>query len=407
MSTMEIAESALLHCLSLSLRPSDNVHSLPSLTEQEWAQVLALADRHEVLPLLETVLGDVELPPALRSAMEWKTAGTVHQSLQLQALTEKLTRLLREADITAITLKGCAVARFYPVPEFRKTSDIDLFVSHEEDRERAVQILCANGFHLSEKWHANHHVILTSEKKEVVEVHAAWTECFQEKHLNQYVENLQKESNQHCGLVDCQGVQVYAYDTAWQGFYLLMHMLLHFVGSGFGLRNLCDWVVLWNNCDEAEARGDFWKMAVESGTEEFAAALTAICVKYLGLDRAKSPVPDEKHVDPETVEMLLRDILDAGEFGYSEAARMVGMDGDSWTAYVREFQHQMHINFPKAGRWIIFWPVLWAATLVRFLRNNRKLHRAPLTEIMKKAGKRGQLVSRLISPAAPADTHLQ
>ena len=136
-------------------------------------------------------------------------------------------------------------------------------------------------------------------------------------------------------------------------------------------------------------------MAVESGTEEFAAALTAICVKYLGLDREKSPVPDEKYVEPETVEMLFRDILDAGEFGYSEAARMVGMDGDSWTAYVREFHHQMHINFPKAGRWIILWPVLWAATLIRFLRNNRKLHRAPVTEIMKKAGKRGQLVSRL------------
>ena len=121
MSTMEITESALLQCLSLSLRPFDSAHSLPSLTEQEWAQVLALADRHEVLPLLETVLGDVELPPALRSAMEWKTAGTVHQSIRLQALTEKLTKLLREADITAITLKGCAVARFYPVPEFRKT----------------------------------------------------------------------------------------------------------------------------------------------------------------------------------------------------------------------------------------------------------------------------------------------
>ena len=72
MSTMEIAESALLHCLSLSLRPTGSAPSLPSLTEREWAQVLALADRHQVLPLLETVLGDVELPPALRSAMEWK-----------------------------------------------------------------------------------------------------------------------------------------------------------------------------------------------------------------------------------------------------------------------------------------------------------------------------------------------
>ena len=206
---------------------------------------------------------------------------------------------------------------------------------------------------------------------------------------------MQPESLHHCQLTDIQGFQVYAYETPWHAFYLMIHMLTHFVGSGFGLRNLCDWVVLWNHCDDAKARGEFWKMAVESGTEEFAAALTAICVKYLGLDRAKSPVPDEKHVDPETVEMLLRDILDAGEFGDSEAARMVGMDGDSWTAYVREFHHQMHINFPKAGRWIILWPVLWAATLVRFLRNNKKLHRAPIAAIMKKAGKRGQLVSRL------------
>ena len=327
--------------------------------------------------------------------MEWKTAGTVHQSLQLQALTEKLTRLLREADITAITLKGCAVARFYPVPEFRKTSDIDLFVSNGEDLKRAVQILCANGFHLSEKWHSNHHVILTSEKKEVVEVHAAWTECFQEKHLNQYVENLQKESNQHCGLVDCQGVQVYAYDTAWQGFYLLMHMLLHFVGSGFGLRNLCDWVVLWEHCNDTKEPEAFWKLVCESGTLEFAKAVTSICVRYLGLPAEKSPVPVET-ADPDTVDALLRDVLDAGEFGYSEAERMVGMDGSSLAAYVREFHHQMHINFPKAGRIIFLWPFLWCATLVRFLKNNRRLNRPPVSAILKKAGRRGELVCRLM-----------
>lgn len=387
-------ESALLNLLRFSLRPTGGVPSLPSLTGQEWERVLILADRHQVLPLLETVLGDVELPPALRSAMEWKTAGTVHQSIRLQALTEKLTKLLREADITAITLKGCAVARFYPVPEFRKTSDIDLFVSNGEDLKRAVQILCANGFHLSEKWHANHHVILTSEKKEVVEVHAAWTECFQEKHLNQYVENLQKESDQHCGLVDCQGVQVYAYDTAWQGFYLLMHMLLHFVGSGFGLRNLCDWVVLWEHCNDTKEREAFCKLVCESGTLEFAKAVTSICVRYLGLPAEKSPVPVET-ADPDTVDALLRDVLDAGEFGYSEAERMVGMDGSSLAAYVREFHHQMHINFPKAGRIIFLWPFLWCATLVRFLKNNRRLNRPPVSAILKKAGRRGELVCRL------------
>ena len=400
-------EQTLLRLLRQTLQQSAKANAVLSLPPPKWQQLVTLADCHEVLTLLEITWDSAPLSDEQRLRIQAKTARTVQKSIQLQALNARLTALLASEGITAITLKGCTVSRFYPTPEFRKNSDVDLFVANPADAKKAVNILGDNGFNPSGEWHANHHFILSSEKNEVVELHTAWADDFKNKNLNQYMAKMQPESLHHCHLTDIQGFQVYAYETPWHAFYLMIHMLTHFVGSGFGLRNLCDWVVLWNNCDEAEAREDFWKMAVESGTEEFAAALTAICVKYLGLDRAKSPVPDEKHVDPETVEMLLRDILDAGEFGYSEAARMVGMDGDSWTAYVREFHHQMHINFPKAGRWIILWPVLWAATLVRFLRNNRKLHRAPLTEIMKKAGKRGQLVSRLISPAAPADNHLQ
>ena len=119
--------------------------------------------------------------------------------------------------------------------------------------------------------------------------------------------------------------------------------------------------------------------------KEFAKAVTAICVKYLGLQKEKSPIPPEEHIDTEIRDALLRDILDAGEFGYSETERMVGMDGNSLTAYVREFHHQMHINYPRAGRMMLLWPMLWMATLLRFFINNRKLNRAPLSSIMKKA----------------------
>ena len=382
-----ITEQTLLRLLRQTLQQSAKANAVLSLPPQKWQQLVTLADRHEVLTLLETTWDSAPLSDEQRLRIQAKTARAIQKRIQLQALNARLTALLAN--------EGSTVSRFYPTPEFRKTTDIDLFVANPGDAKEAVNILGDNGFKPSGAWHANHHFILSSDKNEVVELHTAWADDFKDKNLNQYMAKMQPESMHHCHLTDIQGFQVYAYETPWHAFYLMIHMLTHFVGSGFGLRNLCDWVVLWNHCDEAKARGDFWKMAVESGTEEFAAALTAICVKYLGLDRAKSPVPDEKHVDPETVEMLLRDILDAGEFGYSEAARMVGMDGDSWTAYVREFHHQMHINFPKAGKCIIFWPVLWVATLVRFLRNNRKLHRAPIAAIIKKAGKRGLLVSRL------------
>ena len=89
--------------------------------------------------------------------------------------------------------------------------------------------------------------------------------------------------------------------------------------------------------------------------------------------------------------------MDAGEFGYGEPERMVGMDGNSLAAYIKEFHHQIHINFPKAGRVTVLWPFLWIATLARFLNNNRKLNRAPISAIMKKAGKRGRLVKLIMS----------
>lgn len=396
-STINKTEYTLLKYLSISLRPSEKTDIILSLTSEEWGKILALADRHEVLALLQNILELDKLSEEQQLTIQFKTAKTVHTSIQLQVLNQRLTTMLDKEGIQAITLKGCAVARFYPVPEFRKTTDIDLFVANEEDAKRAVQILSKNGFKPSGKWHANHHFVLVSEKKEVVELHTAWADAFKDKRLNRYLEKLQKESNQHCQLVEWQGLKFYAYETECQGFYLMIHMLQHFVGSGFGLRNLCDWVVLWENCEDVNARKTFWKMVCESGTIEFTKAITSICIKYLGLDQKKSPVPEKCHIDQQLVDAFLRDILDAGEFGYSESERMVGMDGNSLMAYVREFHHQMHINFPKAGKIIFFWPVLWIATLIRFLKNNRKLNRASISEIMKKAGKRGQLVSRLTS----------
>ena len=369
----------------------------PSLNPEAWECLLALADRHEVLALLGSVLDMDKLSGKQRQVVEWKTAKTVHKGIQLQILDERITTLLEEEGIRAVTLKGCTVSRFYPVPEYRKTSDLDLFVADEKEAARAVEILEENGWKPSEKWHANHHIVLLSENQEVVELHTAWADDFKDRNLNQYLNKMQHESVQHCQLTDCSGGMVYAYETVWQGFYLLIHMLQHFVGSGFGLRNLCDWVVLWKHCVDAKVRDDFWKMVCESDTREFARAVTAICVKYLGLEEEKSPVPNIIQADWELVDGLLRDVLDAGEFGYSEAERMVGMDGTGLFAYVKEFHHQMHINFPKAGKLVFLWPVLWIETLFRFLNNNRKLNRAPVYEIMKNAGKRGQLVRRLTS----------
>ena len=62
---------------------------------------------------------------------------------------------------------------------------------------------------------------------------------------------------------------------------------------------------------------------------------------------------------------FMLDIFEAEEFGKSDRERMLVLRGTRISDYVREFQHQMHLNYPNAGKIWLLWPVLWFNTLVK------------------------------------------
>ena len=91
-------------------------------------------------------------------------------------------------------------------------------------------------------------------------------------------------------------------------------------------------------------------------------------------------------------ELFMEELMDAEEFGKKNKNRMVALRGTGFCAYFREFHHQMHLNYPKAGKCFLLWPVLWVMTLVRFLRNNKKIRSVSSRELFENAGKRGRIV---------------
>lgn len=91
----------------------------------------------------------------------------------------------------------------------------------------------------------------------------------------------------------------------------------------------------------------------------------------------------------------MKDILEAEEFGKSNRERMLVLQGTGISDYMREFQHQMHLNYPNAGKLWIFWPVLWIATLIRFLYNNRKIRKTSSIKIFRQAEKRSWMLKQL------------
>lgn len=378
-----------------SLTERTSYHSA-SYTEKELESVIQIAGKHSVLPLLYDVLDSCEaLGESARELLVKKSRQTVVQSYRLLMLTRDLVQLLREHGISAILLKGCATAALYPVPELRKSGDIDLLLEGREEARRAYSLLLEHGF-LKGNEHSQHHFVCVSPEGIEIELHALLTEPFDNIGVNRYLLRLQSEYFRQWEEREMIGVAFPVPKPPYHAYYLLLHMLQHFLRSGFGVKLLCDWVVFWEQEDGTDCRNTFLALARESGTEGFAKMITAVCVRYLGLsaERVRFLV-GPKEIQAQAVGELMAEILEAEEFGRSSSDRMVVMRGTGLTDYVREFHHQTMLTYPRTGKYPILWPALWVVMLAGFLYRNRKLRGVSSAAVLKKAGLRSRVAKQM------------
>ena len=363
----------------------------------DYARVIAVAERHKVMALLHPVLEHAGLQESIWKIVDRKGEQTVRQSYRLLMLSRYVIGLLRENGIDAILLKGCGTAAWYPVPELRKSGDIDLLFKSEDETRKALQILAQQGFVTTEDQPANHHIVCESRDSVSLELHMSLAEPFDSEKTNRFLADCQKEYFAHRRVVDCMGVAFELTSDGYHAFYLLLHMLQHYVRAGFGVKLLCDWVVFWESPLSEEEKKIFLRLTQESGTFGFAVMMTRVCVKYLGL--REKQVEFLMQAEPKDVcdltEELMAEIFEAEEFGHSSKDRMVVLRGTGLMDYAREFHHQMKLNYPKAGKIMVLYPVLWIMTLCGFLYRNRTLRKVSGRQILKKAKKRSQLTEQM------------
>ena len=363
----------------------------------DYARVIAVAESHKVMALLHPVLEHAGLQESIWKIVDRKGEQTVRQSYRLLMLSRYVIGLLKENGIDAILLKGCGTAAWYPVPELRKSGDIDLLFKSEDETRKALQILTQQGFVTTEDQPANHHIVCESRDSVSLELHMSLAEPFDSEKTNRFLADCQKEYFAHRRVVDCMGVAFELASDGYHAFYLLLHMLQHYVRAGFGVKLLCDWVVFWESPLSEEEKKIFLRLTQESGTFGFAVMMTRVCVKYLGL--REKQVEFLMQTEPKDVcdltEELMAEIFEAEEFGHSSKDRMVVLRGTGLMDYAREFHHQMKLNYPKAGKIMVLYPVLWIMTLCGFLYRNRTLRKVSGRQILKKAKKRSQLTEQM------------
>ncbi len=150
----------------------------------------------------------------------------------LQVMTsKKISNELEKNGIRHQMLKGAVIKDYYPSPEMRQMSDIDLIV-YEDSLDKTIEIVENMGF--TNHGLIKHHVVFTNDADLCIEVH--WCLIDDNVDLGQY---LYFKDNFRAKLKDGTG---YTYEFGIEDFYVYMiaHMAKHFFETGCGIRNLLD-----------------------------------------------------------------------------------------------------------------------------------------------------------------------
>ena len=226
-------------CLLLArgqLSPEVRARTLEMLaTPVQWPLILERANTHQVYPLLYRNLQDLgfhSVPEAVQSELKGLFLAN---ALRNQLLAEELTRLLRllgEAGIRVIPLKGVALAlSLYGDTAARVCSDIDILVP-PEDVVRTIDLLLEAGYRTDfddpffsglELRHGRHYGLWREGRGTslVVEVH--WQLVQYSSKNDQAVADLWTEARPQT----CFGVPSFSFSSEWEPLYLSVHAADH------------------------------------------------------------------------------------------------------------------------------------------------------------------------------------
>lgn len=359
----------------------------------DMGQIITIAEKHAVLSLLFHYFENINVAQTYKQRVETEALKTTLQNYRLLFLTKYLVHMLQEADIPVIVLKGVSTAVYYPCLELRKSGDIDLLIPKTTKADKVKMLMQTNGFQLKDEQHAGHHLEFQSNEGITIELHTDFTERFAYRKLNTYMKRHMADCFETVQTENFMGVTLPVLNKPFHAYELLLHMLHHLLYAGFGLKLLCDWVVLWRAEWLEEEKACFKMLVQESGCSKFAEIVTCTCACYLGLDAAAFAWEINGQELP--IEDFLREILDAEEFGSADNSRMVMTAGADVISFLKEFHHQMRLNFPKAGNCFFLWPVLWCITLARFLHNNRKIRNVSTRQVIREAKRRSVLMKKM------------
>jgi hypothetical protein len=279
---MTLTQQTLCSILSATIR---NKAFFWKLNEKiDWEALYTLAKRHEVETLIYPILQKSESPqlPSEVLMESWRKSTLIEglkQDLHMTRIRD-VFRAFNQSKIQVVALKGLLLRDLYAHPELRSMGDADLFL-HREDIDRAKNVLSQMGYREVPGPDPKHRIF---EHPHYHRIELHWTFVNPDTVVNTVL--FESAIWQNVNQVDMCGVPVLSLSYEDHVVFLILHMVNHFLFFGFGLRNLCDLVLLIESKQNQLNWTDITQKLKDTHTEKFAQVLLITCERLLGLDNS-------------------------------------------------------------------------------------------------------------------------
>ncbi len=286
----------------------------------DWEAILRLSKKHVVTGI---IIDSIQyLPEHLRPTgkialkMNKFALGLIQANLILDKTIARLVTTLADNGIRGVLLKGQGVARYYRQPQMRQTGDIDFYVGKGQ-YDKAVAVCTSELASDKDKVHASKkHFNFTMNGVEV-ELHrmaAIIYSPFKNRRFQQWIiKELEDPRNLRTLRLGDTDVYLPSYD--FDALYIFYHAWFHFIFGGIGLRQLCDWAMIFQTHADDIDKDTLIRNLASFGLIDAWKFFAGIAVNYIGVSPEKMPLYDINYLVMS--ERVMQEILKGGNFGYS------------------------------------------------------------------------------------------
>jgi hypothetical protein len=228
------------------------------------------------------------------------------------AVQQQISNQLKQNGIKALVLKGSALANYYDTPDFRQYGDIDIYSPTEF--EKIDDILKSIGTNYDLECYRHSHCQV---KGITVENHIYLTDARWKKKWAGLEDYLSKLASKN--LLEQEEYGLGYPDEMFTIVFFVYHALAHFVYEQLSVRFLVDWYYL------LKSKNDLDYALLETKLNEFGlmpltGALTALCIKRLGMDENLVPkymIDAARNITPSLLKKFEDDMFDESHSGFT------------------------------------------------------------------------------------------